>query len=357
MNFQIPATTLATLKKVCFTLFGSTMLLLFSAPVWAFNPNPCSESEIDCSVVAQNTFTLEPGVTVSLQVGPNNLYKFKPLDNAGGESLTITAVSLLESDFDNFGSSTESCVPVRNFSQNAHTCIEFQHDCKVPPSGSACSPFHYQVVFAYDLPTDLPAIGGPDWGLTHGVDCPLGAGQFVQSIFVAFLVNKVDPTHIGGDTGPSCNAPEWTPTATPITSATGATGFVGFFPPVSNTSLNTIEAGSTEPLKWEQLDRFGAPVTNLTLCTGATCTTPWVKIQSTPIVCPGSSGTVTAGLTNLPGTFMNQGGGFYHFNWNTNLNSTGCVAVVLIFDFAPTTEVVVVSRANFRFISSQVGSQ
>jgi hypothetical protein len=350
MSFQMPATTLATLRKVSFTLLGSIMLLLFSAPVWA----QCGEdSPPNC--VAQGTFTLEPGVTVPLPVG-NNLYKFKPLDNAGGESLTITAVSILESVFDNTDPAVESCVPVRDLSEaaGAHKCVEFQHDCR---QGSAvmndCATFHYQVVFAYDLPTDLPAIGGPDWGLTHGVNCPLIAGQFVQSIFVAFLVNKVDPTHIGGDTGPSCNAPEWTPGVPPITSATGATGFVGFSPPVSNTSLNTIEPGRTVPLKWQQLDRFGTPVTNLTLCTGATCTTPWVKIQSTPIVCPGSSGTVTAGLTDLPGTFMNQGSGFYHFNWNTNLNSTGCVAVVLIFDLAPGAEVVVVSRANFRFLSSQ----
>ncbi|MBV9626197.1 MAG: PxKF domain-containing protein [Acidobacteria bacterium] len=346
-RFQISPITATTMKKVSFTLVSSMMLLLFAVPLWA----QCGEGSPDsCEIVIQQTFTLEPGVTVSLPVGNTNLYKFKPLDNVGGESLTITAISILESDFDNTDPPVESCVPIREFSGTGYasrTCIEFQHDC----SGSDCGTFHYQVVFNYDLPSDLPAIGGPDWRLRHGVDCPILASEqpFTQSIFIAYSVTRSDPKHVGGDTGPSCNVPEWTPSATPITSATG---FVGFNPPVSNLSLNTIKAGRTVPLKWNQLDRFGTPVTNLTLCTDpttATCIGTWVMAGATPIVCPpGTGGTVTAGLTALTGTFMNQGGGRYHFNWNTPSNSTGCVAVVFIFGLGGPDQVVV-SPANFSF--------
>jgi hypothetical protein len=335
------------MNKIGFTLFGCALLILLADPVWA----QCGE-ESPPNCVAQQTFTLEPGVTVSLPVG-NNLYKFKPLDNAGGELLTITAISILESDFDNVDPLPKSCVPVKDLTDaasGAHTCVEFQHDCAQGASlTDDCATFHYQLVFNYDLPSDLPAIGGPDWEIKHHVDCPLLTGEFDESIFVSYSVNKFDPRHAGGDTGPSCNAPEWTPGAPVITTATG---FAGFDPPVSNTGLNTIKAGRTLPLKWLQLDRFGTPVTDLTLCTdptGVTCGIPWVMIQSTPIVCPGNNASVTGGLTPLTGAFNNQGKGRYHFNWNTDPGSTGCVAVVLIFDLAGGPDRVVASPANFMF--------
>jgi hypothetical protein len=292
------------------------------------------------------TFILQPGVTVSVPVG-NNLYKFKPIDNAPGVLLTITAVPILESAFEG-GDPPDTCAPVKDFSDAAHadTCIEFQHD--ITCTGLNCDQFHYQVKWIFDLPSDRPAIGGVDWGIKHDTPCPVFAGGFDESIFVGYTVSKTDPVYSGGDHRPSCNAPEWTHNAPPITTAAG---FVGFEPPVSNTELNKIKAGRTVPLKWQLSDGSGIPVTSLTLCTGPTtgCIVPWVMIQSTPIVCPGSNATVTGGPTPLTGTFDNQGKGRYHFNWNTDPGSTGCVAVVLDFELATGAALVTASPANFIF--------
>jgi hypothetical protein len=344
MNLRVmPATSLATIKKLGFALLCCALLTLFAAPAWA----QCSGEEPPPNCVANGTFTLEPGVQIVLPVG-NNEYRFEPLNNLGGEQLTITAFSELRSDFDSVDP-PETCVPVKDLTAaaGAQTCLEFQHDCSQgTASSNDCATFLYKVKWIYDLPPEVPALGGPDWKIIHGVDCPKTASDFAtaQSIFVAYSVKKFDPVHSGGGGGSSCNAPEWTPGAPLITTATG---FVGFDPPVSTTDLNTIKAGRTVPLKWLQLDRFGIPVTNLTLCTdtsGLTCTPPWVMIQSTPIVCPGSNAIVTAGLTPLTGTFNNQRKGRYHFNWNTDPSSMGCVAVVLTFDTG-----VVASPANFSF--------
>jgi hypothetical protein len=327
-------------KKVALTLLCCAVLTLFAAPAWA----ECSGEEPPLNCLANGTFTLEPGVQIVLPVG-NNEYRFEPLNNLGGEELTITAISVLRSDFD-FVDPPETCVPVKDFTAaaGAQTCVEFQHDClQGTASSNDCATFLYTVKWIYDLPPDVPAIGGLDWGIKHGVNCPVFAGGFDQSIFVSYSVKKFDPVHRGGGGGPSCNAPEWTPGAPLITTATG---FVGFDPPVSS-PVNTINAGRTVPLKWLQLDRFGTAVTNLTLCTdpsGLTCVIPWVMIQSTPIVCPGSNATVTGALTPLTGTFQNQKKGRYHFNWNTDPGSIGCVAVVLTFDTG-----VVASPANFIF--------
>jgi hypothetical protein len=349
----MPATPMATTNKLAFKILCCALLMLFAAPAWG----QCTEgSPLNC--VAQGTFILQPGVTVSLPVG-TNLYKFKPLDNAGGESLTITAVSILESDFNNTGGggvgfspttasdTSKSCAPVQDFSTpGAPTCLEFQHRC----AGVDCEQFHYQVKWIFNLPPDTPSIGSVDWEIKHGVDCPVLAGQFDESIFVGYSVSKTDPVYQGGDHRPSCNAPEQTPGSPGITNA----GFVGFEPPVSNTELNRIEAERVVPLKWHLFDQSGSPVPNLNLCTdptGATCTTiiPWVNIQSTRITCPSKKTPKTVGLKLLDGDFKNQGNGEYRFNWETDEDSRGCVTVVLNFELASGAALVTVSPANFKF--------
>jgi hypothetical protein len=298
------------------------------------------------------TFILQPGVTVSVPVG-NNLYKFKPIDNIGGELFTITAFPIRESVFDNIlPDPPDTCAPVKDASEaaGADTCFEFQHDCaQGTASTNDCDAFTYQVKWIFDLPLDRPAIGGVDWGIKHGAPCPVLAGGFDESIFAGYTVSKTDPVFSGGDHRPSCNAPEWTRGATPITTAAG---FVGFEPPVSNTKLNRIEAEETVPLKWDLSDRFGIPITNLTLCTNPTdpsCTAPWVMLQSTRIACPGKKTPKKVGLKLLDGDFKNQGDGEYRFNWETDEDSRGCVTVVLNFELAPGAALVTVSPANFKF--------
>jgi hypothetical protein len=298
------------------------------------------------------TFILQPGVTVSVPVGSNE-YRFKPINNVGGESLTITAVPIQESIFNNTDPTgqADTCAPVKDFSAaaGADTCMEFQTECR---QGNApmddCATFQYQVKWIFDLPSDRLAIGGPDWGINHDLSCPLVAGQFPESIFAGYSVSKTDPVYSGGDHKKSCNAPEWTTTAPVITTAAG---FVGFEPPVSNTELNRIEAEQTVPLKWNLSDRFGTPVPNLTLCTDPTagCTVPWVMLQSTRIACPGKKTPKTVSLKLLDGDFKNRGNGEYRFNWETDEDSRGCVTVVLNFELASGAALVTVSPANFKF--------
>ena len=299
------------------------------------------------------TQTLQPGVQVIYPAGNDNI-KFTPFNNVGGELLTITAVPVPQSAFGTpVGFPGETCVPYKDFSDAAGvpTCVEFQAECT---QGTAtvndCSTFLFQTVTNYDLPADLPAIGGPDYLIFHGQSAPLAtnpAGGL--SIFTEFGVLRLDPYTKGGSGGTgTVFVATFHTSATPITSGTTDT-FLGFQSPVSNTSNNVVKAGSTVPLKWRQFDTSGNPVTNLSLCTAFTvsnpdppvCTAPsgvsapWVNVQAVKV--PGVTCAADPG-TNILTTFtgnsglQNQGNGNYQFNWKTSgIPAGSCLNIVFTY--------------------------
>jgi hypothetical protein len=281
--------------------------------------------------------TIEPGGTYVYPVGRDN-YKLMPFNNLGGELVTISFVQVLESSFDlnrptNFPN--ESCIPYADFGGLGaqHTCIEAQLTCaQGTATSNDCATFLYQIMTNYDLPADLPAIGGPDFLYFQNLSCPNGASG-AQSIFLSYNVLRFDPVTRGGSNPTNgCFVATYTPTATPITTG-GTSTFVGFQSPVSNTALNIVKAGSAVPLKWVQLDNQGNPVTNLSLCTAlssaSVCTAPagisapWLFVQAYSV--PGALCTadVTEGTDTLTTTFaggsglQNLGGGNYQYNWKT----------------------------------------
>jgi hypothetical protein len=306
------------------------------------------------------TVTLTAGSPATYPVGQNK-YIVTPFNSASGDTLTITAFPLSESTFDLTPPSAfplESCVPYSDFSAfyGAHTCVEFQASC----TGSDCGTFIYQLQTDYNLPSDLPAIGGPDLLVEHNVSCTQTTG-LNQSIFLSYATGT-DPIHSGGSTGTSCYAATWTPTANVIASGTFST-FVGFQSPVSDTTLNTAKSGSTIPLIWVQLNSSGNPVTNLSLCTtlsGTTCTAPagitrpWVNLQAYSVngnLCTSdldvgdnliTSYAGNSGLQNESSTQPGQ----YQYNWKTTGIPKGtCAEMVFTYD----SGTVLVAPAQFQF--------
>ena len=85
--------------------------------------------------------------------------------------------------------------------------------------------------------------------------------------------------------------------------------FSGFFQPVDILpALNTASSGQAIPLKWRITDVFGNPVTNLTnvVVTAANLSCPLgMTVDQVEEYTTGSSG------------LLNQGGGYYQFNWKT----------------------------------------
>jgi hypothetical protein len=99
-----------------------------------------------------------------------------------------------------------------------------------------------------------------------------------------------------------------------------AYNFVGFQPPVSNTDLNIVKAGSTIPLKWclsyptqTSLGFNGGPVTNLTFPPIG-----YLSITATPISAASVS-TLDDNVINTQSNagLLNLGGGCYNFGWAT----------------------------------------
>lgn len=310
------------------------------------------------------TQILEPGVQ-SIYTFFNDKYKITPSFNTGGESLTITFVPVLYSAFTpppNFPN--EACVPFADLSPTSPTaplgsdvCAMYQADCSVGgvPNGGDCTTLLYTVLESYDLPPNLPAIGGPDGLIVHGVGCPT-SGVNAESIFYSYSVTRIDPTTTvkGGGTG-SCFEVTYTPGAPLITGAgTTISRFVGWGSPIVNTNLNMVKAGSTRPLKFQWFDTLGNPVTNLTWCantTGTGCTAPWVNLQYFFVPCGVPSGTEinTASDISSPGNsgFQNLGGGNYQMNWQTQKAWKGsCATVEATFDNGL---VVVPATVGFQF--------
>ena len=282
--------------------------------------------------------TIEPGGTYVYPVGQDN-YKLMPFNNLGGELVTISFVQVLQSNFvAPAGFKGETCIPYADFSSVQHTCIEAHVTCaRGTASSNDCDTFLYELMTNYNLPSDLPAIGGPDYLYFQNQPCPPPVGSSAQSIFLSYNVNRVDPVTRGGSNPTNgCFVATYTPTATPITSG-GTSTFVGFQSPVSNTALNVVKAGSAVALKWVQLDNQGNPVTNLSLCTAissstSTCTAPagisapWVFVQAYAV--PGALCTadLSAGTDTLPTTaaagsslqnLSTTQPGLYQYNWKT----------------------------------------
>ncbi|MFY9561213.1 MAG: PxKF domain-containing protein [Terriglobales bacterium] len=290
------------------------------------------------------TQTLEPGVTAIYPAGNDNS-KWTPANTShGGEQLTVTAVPIPQGSFvppAPFGN--ESCVPAKDFTQangGVHTCLGFQTSC-VDANGSAdCSTLPVTVMTNYDLPDDLPAIGGPDFLVFHGQNCPPSPTATAQSVFLEYGVNRFDPYTKGGSTPVSCYIATYTPGAPLITGAgtkVSTAQFVGFQTPVSDTDVNLIKAGSAVPLKWQVFDASGGAITDLTYCTsaqGTGCTGNWVNLSTFSIACvldptPVSPDVVAAGNSGL----QNLGSGNYQFNWKTVKGSKGCVNIRATFSF------------------------
>jgi hypothetical protein len=302
------------------------------------------------------TQTLEPGVTSIYQAGAD-LHKVTPINNLGGESLTVTLVPVLQSDFDGEEGGnrpaafrTESCIPFKDLTDAAggvHTCGEWQSFCtQGTASANDCSTIIAVIVEDYNLPSDLPAIGGPDFLLKHNVGCPPPNNDFDMSIFLAYSVNPFDPGTKGSG-GPSCYVVTYTPGAPLITSGT-TSRFDGWEPPVSNTKLNQVKAGSVRRLKFQLFDNLGNPVTTLSLCksfSGNVCLdsptvpTPWVNLSSFGIACP--DGTASSSETNETALssadnsgLLNHGHGNYVFRWKTEKDWKGlCANVTATFSF------------------------
>jgi hypothetical protein len=299
-----------------------------------------------------STQTLEPGVQ-SVYTFFNDKYKITPSPYSnGGESLTITFVPVLYSVFTppaNF--SNEACVPFGDVSPTdpnaalgTDVCVNYQADCSVGgfPNGGDCTTLLYTLLESYDLPPNLPAIGGPDFLVVHGAGCPTSSTAIAQSIFTDYFVTRIDPTTKGKGSGTgSCFEVTYTPGATPITGAgTTTTRLVAWESPLVDTELNMVKAGSTRPLAFQLFDVLGNPVTNLNWCANATgtgCTAPWVNLSYIFVNCPAQSGTADNTSTDIssPGSsgFQNLGSGNYQMNWKTQKVWKGsCANVEAIFD-------------------------
>jgi hypothetical protein len=303
------------------------------------------------------TQTLEPGVQAVYSFDNNaNKYKITPSPySTGGEVLTITELPILKSNFvppANFPN--ETCIPVANFttSNGADTCVEYQADCSFGgvPGGGDCNTLLYALLESYDLPSDLPAIGGPDFLVVHGSGCPTSSTALAQSIFTDYFVTRIDPTTKGTGSGTgSCFEVTYTPGAPLITS--GSTSrFVGWQSPVVDSDLNQVKAGSTRPLIFNWNDSSGNPITNLSYCNSFTTTnsgnvcqdsptvpTPWVNLAQFVVACPGAATVNTASDTSTSTSgnsgFQNNGGGNYQFNWQTQKIWKGtCRNVQVTFD-------------------------
>jgi len=316
------------------------------------------------------TKTLGPPGTTTTYTFNTDSYKITPTNNTGGESLTITAFLIPKSAFPSFivtnkitgSTNTETCIPYGDYSTTVDTCVEFQATCTTT-TGATCN-FHYVLATGYDLPTDLPAIGGPDFLVAHGFNCPLTSASSVESIFDAYEVSIKDPTDVASSDGPSCFVATYAPGAPVITTGVG---FVGWGSPVDNNALNQVKVGSTRPLSFFFYDNNGNPVTNLAYCntpgsTAAVCsnpsmtatpTTPWINFSSVGIVCPSGVPVNPATDTSLTGVgssgFQSNGGGAYQLNWQTQKPWAGSCANVQVTYSTGGAANVVLFPASFGF--------
>lgn len=332
----------------------------FTAATGGSGGNDDNQDILSWSFNTVQTKTLGgPGTTTTFTFNTDT-YKLTGLDNRGGEQVSVDAFAIPTNLFPAFLSFPgETCVPYGDYSTDVDTCVEFQVHCQVSAADTTACNFDYDVATGYDLPAHLSGgIGGPDFLVAHGVDCPLTSTSPVQSIFLSYEANTKDPTTRGGSRGPSCFVATYHPGAPPITTGIG---FVGWGPPVVNSDLNQVKAGSTRPLLFQFFDNLGNPVMNLSFCksfTGTVCNdipavpAPWINISSFGVSCPNSApinpSTDTVSSSGNSG-FQNNGGGNYQLNWKTQKSWTGSCANVQVTYFTGGPANVVLFPANLGF--------
>jgi hypothetical protein len=286
---------------------------------------------------APQTQTLTAGGTAIFPVGTDD-FELAPVDNAGGEQLTLLPVPVLEFST-NPGSnpsntfnpglvfSTFGCSPYGDVSESGNPeCVEFHLTC----AGAAdCEQFLYKATTHYSFPPGFPGLGGPGFLKASGQSCP--TSLFDKNIFDFY---SQDTTHQGGGSGISCFAAALTPGAPVVASVVS---FEGFEFPVSDVRLNPIIAGLPVPLS------FDYDVPNLTVChnaAGTGCVAPWVYPSSIQVACPNGSPVPPNPTPISVSKLLNFGQGGkgeenlteYFFFWNTVPHSKGCTRVVLTFD-------------------------
>jgi len=118
--------------------------------------------------------------------------------------------------------------------------------------------------------------------------------------------------------------------------------FTGFFTPVDNPPVqNTANSGQAIPLKWRITDANDVPVLNLTAAT-VTAVTVSCSLGSSP----DQLEEYTTGSSGL----LNQGNGYYQFNWNTPKSyKNSCKEMRLSLGEGSATSPVYHS-ANFQFV-------
>src|SRR5271166_412366 len=283
---------------------------------------------------APQTQTLTAGGTAIFPVGTDD-YELAPLDNTGGEQITLLPIPVLQS-ITNPGSnpsntfnpgtsfSTFSCAPYGDFSEAGNPeCTEFQMTCT---GASDCEQFLYTATTHYSFPPGFPGLGGPGFLKASGQTCP--TSLFDKNIFLSYAQ---DTTHKGGSGGLSCFVAAYTTNAPPVQNASA---FEGFEWPVSDNKLNPIIGGLPVPLSWDY------DLSNLTVCpnaNGTGCTPPWVYPSSIQIQCPGGQQVPPSPTPIAVSRLLNFGLGEnglteYFFFWLTKPHSKGCVSVVLTFD-------------------------
>jgi len=280
-------------------------------------------------------------------VGNSSVHKYviTPINNVGNEKLTITPVLVRRTNATppptpfsavNFPPTT-TCAPYADFTTvvGPDVCVEFQSTCddsaSTAPDCSGATPFFYSLAIHYDL-ASFPSAGAVSLLKAEGSGCPTSG--FNKNILTGYSASH-DPIPTGGTGGHSCFVSAFDPTVSGV--VTEYQTFVGFQSPVSNTMTNTVKAGSSVALKWQQfqIDAVtGGAVTNLnmTLCTTSSCSGNTVAIQAYKVACPSSTGPVDQ-LNSFPGTssLQNFGNGNYQFNLQTKKTATGCFKVALIY--------------------------
>jgi hypothetical protein len=297
--------------------------------------NPYTSDSSNCGGYnAPQTQTLTAGATAIFPVGTDD-YELAPLDNAGGEQISLLPIPVLQSSSEHGSNAsntfnpgtlfpTFSCSPYGDFSAAGNPeCTEFQLTCS---GASDCDSFLYTATTHYSFPPGFPGLGGPGFLKASGQSCP--STSFDKNIFVFY---SQDTTHQGGGGGLSCFVAAYTTGAPPVPTASS---FEGFEFPFSDTRLNFIIAGLPAPLSWD----YELP--NLTVCpsaVGTGCTAPWVYPSSIQVACPGGSAVPPNPTPISVGRLLNFGQGEhglteYFFFWNTVRHSKGCTSVVLTFD-------------------------
>jgi hypothetical protein len=226
--------------------------------------------------------------------GSFETWEVTPVNNAGGELLTVTPVLVLQTTPDPGPVFTPgplfpnaSCVPVADFTQaiGPNVCIEFQHTCAQGTAGTNdCGTYVYEAAFHYNLAAGQPQIGGPSFLKADAVGCP--TSSFDQNVFLSYDPQN-DPVHSTGGGGNSCFAATFDPSNTNfVTTPISVGGYASPFfliknPPAVNTLEEFFGVFLPIPLIWQEFDTSNNLVTNPKFFSGGFCK-PSTALASCP---------------------------------------------------------------------------